>query len=192
MKTVSQIKADLRPTTVQEAYDLAEAARLAGRYDDARALGDITVSMALEAADQLLRSKSLILLSKVHMVQGDPKAAFTVICEATAAAREMGDEHLIATTLYLGAAVKKQLGLVEDAFADIEQALEIATRLNDIELLYWCYNRAGILQQELGHFEASDDMMRRSLEYAEQLGDEEKFCILNNLTDNLSVWEDYL
>ncbi|WP_237154632.1 tetratricopeptide repeat-containing diguanylate cyclase [Oryzibacter oryziterrae] len=192
MKTACQIKPDLRPSTAQEAYDFAEAARLAGRYDDARALGEVTVSMALEAADQMQRSKALILLSKVHMVQGDPKAAFTVIGEATAAARQIGDDHLIATTLYLGVAVKRLLGLLEDAFTDIEQALEIATRLDDGELLYWCHNRAATLQNELGHHQASDEMMRKALAYAEQLGDEEKFCILNNLTDNLCVWEDNL
>ena len=172
-----------------ETYEAAEAERLAGRYEQARLLGECASIEAARSGERLILIKAQMLLSKVCKVLGDLKPALAAIRLAKEAARELGDPHLLCSTLYMSVAIKAELGLHEDSMSAIEEALRIATRLDDAELLYWCYNRAGLVQADLGRHEVADELMRKSLVYGEGLGDEEKFCILNNLADNIANWE---
>jgi diguanylate cyclase (GGDEF)-like protein len=170
----------------------AEGERLAGHYESARRLGEQAVAAAEQSGERMVLIDALMLLCKVQNVLGDPKAALGASRRATAEAEATGDARLLGTTLYLGVVTKTQLGLQEECLSDIEQALAIATRLNDVELLYWSYNRAGVVQIDLGRHDMADALMQKSLGYGEKLGDEERFCILNNLAENIALWEDRL
>jgi diguanylate cyclase (GGDEF)-like protein len=179
------------PALASETYEAAEAERLAGRYEAARSLGERAIAEVKASGEPqvLILIRAQILLSKVCKVLGDLKAALSAIRQAEVAARDLGDQHLLCSTLYMGVAIKAELGLHEDCMAAVEEALEIATRMDDAELLYWCYNRAGLVQTDLGRHQVADELMRKSLHHGEGLGDEEKFCILNNLADNIANWE---
>ncbi len=178
--------------SLSKLLEKAERQRCAGQYVAAFAAA-MKVYLLTEASEnKAMKINCLLLIAKVHIVRGDLKSTNEVLLRAKADARDCGDEFLLGTTLYMSAYTNKLLGLQSNALADIEQALEIAVALGDPELLYWTYNRAGVVQSDMRRFGIADEFMHRALDLSVGLGDEERFCILNNLTDNIALWEEEL
>jgi tetratricopeptide (TPR) repeat protein len=178
------------PSAAEAGLGAAEQERLAGRYAAALSLAQRAAADAEHAGEMLLQANAQLMISKIQDVQGDLSGALAAVRAAEALARRLNDAHLLCTALHMSVLVKSRLGMHEQSVAAIEEAIALAATLDDPALLFWCYNRAGCSEYDLGRHEIADQLMQRSLRFAENLGDEEKFCILNNLADNIAFWAD--
>lgn len=112
----------------------------------------------------------------------DAAAAYERACVLL---EQAGEDAILSETLTDLTLIYVLLGLHEEALVAVGKSRAIAARLGDPRLLYWALNRTGVVHNSLGDPHAADPVMRDALALASSLGPHEKFCILNNIADNI-------
>jgi diguanylate cyclase (GGDEF)-like protein len=112
----------------------------------------------------------------------DAAAAYERACVLL---EQAGEDAILSETLTDLTLIYVLLGLHEEALQAVGKSRAIAARLGDPRLLYWALNRTGVVHNSLGDTQAADAVMRDALALATSLGPHEKFCILNNIADNI-------
>lgn len=146
-------------------------ARSQGDYDEARTLGEASVTLYREVGDKLGIATSLTNLGLITYAQGDYTAARALHEESLALRRELGDKRGIATSL-------NNLGLVafeqrdyENATSMYAESVEIYRDLGDRSSMASALNNAGNAAFFRGDFEAARRIYEESLTLRRELGD---------------------
>ena len=160
----------------------AEAAQSTAGLAQAIALAARAAAIAALPAQQgaALRQKAHLCMRAGR--NEEAAAAYELACQLF---EQAGEAALLSETLTDLTLIYVLLGLHEEALRAVGKSRDIAARLGDARLLYWALNRTGVVHNSLGDSAAADAVMRDALGLAEALGPAEKFCIMNNIADNI-------
>lgn len=160
----------------------AEAAQAAA--DHAQGI-DLAERAAANATAPAQQAAALRVKANLCMRAGRNEDAAAAYERACCLLDDTGHDALLCETLTDLTLIYVLLGLHGEALHAIGRSREIAARLGDPRLLYWALNRTGVVHNSLGDAAAADFVMRDALALADNLGPHEKFCILNNIADNI-------
>lgn len=119
-----------------------------------------------------LREKALIAVGRATVWQGDRTAALTLLEEAAALARELGDVEGLGRCLgFIGHAYLFQ-GESEKAAAALDEGVELARRAGDARSIQRAIGNAALAAVESRDFERARDMYAESAEIARAEGRE--------------------
>jgi len=165
----------------------AEAAPASASHAQGIALAEHAAAAAAQPGQQ---AAALRLKANLCMRAGRNEDAASAYEHACALFEQAGETAALSETLTDLTLIYVLLGLHDEALKAVGNSREIATRLGDTRLLYWAHNRTGVVHSSLGEAEPAHQVMLDALALAESLGDHEKFCILNNLADNIHIFTD--
>ncbi|MEJ2045562.1 MAG: diguanylate cyclase [Reinekea sp.] len=176
-------KSNLSLAQLKQQLKTAEIERSNGNYTGGTALALDVLEHARQQNMSVLEGEAMLLIAMQLRQQGKYQEAVQYCQSSINIWQHQQNIPQLARAFNEKAIIYVDLGLLDEALESLTQGTEAARITKDSTLLYWAYNRTGLVLSHLQKYDDAKNFLMRALMLAQDLGLEERFCILNNLSD---------